>query len=725
MHDIVHVILMARLTEFVSFLVDKEDPNFLGTSVKRPGVGVDKTGTPLVRVKPTGIVPPSPHSTPGQQPASIPLRKTSFPPLNKPKAPEPSSDNNQSTLSRKEPCGNSQKVNTTADDVTLSSGQTQAGVPRPLLNPAFIAPAFTPRSLSSKHRASRPLGKASVSAKGKLPPLSRGNGRSETPSATQPSSSLKEDTVSRDTAQIENSLTVLDIADMTHPPAPPTLSPPPNQTNFIGPLLPPQLQQKPSSPGRGESQFPPIPGKSQSPKVALVAPQPHHVSTKPVARVPPSPQVRPESLPEASKKKKNTSESGIAAKIAGKGLERDGGRVDNNGVALLACDTVETLDKSSCDLTLEPKVTHTLPSLSITPLSKQSSHKHGKKHRSKPSAQESSSESEREGGSLRKEKSSVADTDSKRDYTPKKKQSESKQSRRSRSKVSDSSIEQDRRHKKHKKHRHRSPAGPEEAGSPSEMDSHHLRSRHGRHSKSGAKRHRSASSGSDHSPSPHRSKSSKKHVSSQKRKSRIHRSHRKSRRDSTGGDSSSDDSLSRSHRRCSSEPKKHKTSRKERSRGREGETTQSCKERQHSSDRHRKKDRHSHHASSKRRDSSMEEEPHIKRREKHHHRDSSNSTEEGGDRKKDKRESLKSEEDGRKNDRHHCDAPKRDSSSTEEERRGKKSRHRHDSSTSAEEERLKRKRSHSHRGEGSPSHKRHKSDESSAQLSRHKKLSPG
>ena len=58
----------------------RPDPNFLGQPIKRPP-GVDKSGTPLVKLKPTGIVPPSPQEsgrgTAVPQPSNtLPLRKS-------------------------------------------------------------------------------------------------------------------------------------------------------------------------------------------------------------------------------------------------------------------------------------------------------------------------------------------------------------------------------------------------------------------------------------------------------------------------------------------------------------------------------------------------------------------------------------------------------------------------------------------------------------------------
>lgn len=258
--------------------------------MRRPGV--DKTGTPLIKPlqKPTGVVTPSPQTTPHTHKVptpnngglthefSIPLRKTGI---------------------------NSERQKQAAASVVSPPDQgaepqkAASAPPAPTLHPTFKGPGFTPRVIAAGPKPKK-LHKSTLFPKVVTPAEVAGEPSSEieTPLAGEEHGKDGEEVAAdstRDESESGRVQTILDIAEMTLSDNSATCngqpSTPTKEQKFIGPLLPPQFHSPPLSPTVQPFTF--ISTTSKSPKVARVQPQRHspQPSVKPIARVLPSPQV--------------------------------------------------------------------------------------------------------------------------------------------------------------------------------------------------------------------------------------------------------------------------------------------------------------------------------------------------------------------------------------------------------------------------------------------------
>ena len=287
---------------------------------------MDKTGTPLIKPlqKPTGVVTPSPQTTPQTHKVpspsngglthefSIPLRKT-----------EIRSERRKQTTpgATTSPPGSA-----TSDPQKVTS--TPSTPSTPTLHPAFSNPGFTPRVITAKPRK---LHKSPIFPKVDPPVKAADEKNPETASSTQMQEiEEKKETpgVGRRKEEAGHVQTILDIAEMSLCESTTTSSgysstPATKERKFIGPLLPPQFRSPPLSPAPQPFSF--MSPTTKSPKVARVQPQRHSPqppNVKPIARVLPSPQVSspreltaealvsgPEELVESKKEDEKSDES--------------------------------------------------------------------------------------------------------------------------------------------------------------------------------------------------------------------------------------------------------------------------------------------------------------------------------------------------------------------------------------------------------------------------------
>ena len=256
---------------------------------------MDKTGTPLIKPlqKPTGVVTPSPQTTPQSHKVpspsngglthefSIPLRKT-----------EIRSERRKQTTSP--------PTTTPPPGPATSDPQKVTSTPStPILHPKFTSPGFTPRVITAKPRK---LHKSPLFPKVDSPVKSDNekNPEIETNSTQMEESEEKKEAppdMARKKEEAGHVQTILDIAEMSLCESSTNSSGysstmATKEQKFIGPLLPAQFRSPPPSPAIQPFSF--VSPTTKSPKVARVQPQRHSPqppNVKPIARVLPSPQV--------------------------------------------------------------------------------------------------------------------------------------------------------------------------------------------------------------------------------------------------------------------------------------------------------------------------------------------------------------------------------------------------------------------------------------------------